>query len=398
MFAQLRKAQPRNFLLALGFVLLGSVSAFAQTTTMEGDVKGPDGQPLKGALITLDRTDIKGHYQVKSDKKGHWFYMGLPEGTYNINCVVDGKVMDKVNGVKSKFSDNVRTDFDLSKGVAQQQALQQAAQTGQVSAETEKGMTKEQKEQFEAQAKKASETMKKNKALNDAFNAGMDNLKKGQADTDPAQKQTDLKAAVDGFNKANEMDATQLAIVENLGMAQYDLGMAQSGDDKTKTLDESLATYQKASTMKPDEAGIYLQIGNIYAAEKKMPEAETALNKAVQLDPSLGPKVYFNLGANLVNSGHPEQATDWFKKATDANPQNAEAWYQLGSTLALKGTVDPKTGAQAYPPGTSEAYHKYLELQPNGPHAQEAQAMLTALGETVQTKVSVPTAKSGKKK
>jgi protocatechuate 3,4-dioxygenase beta subunit len=47
-------------------------------TTLEGHVKGTDGQPVKGALIKLQRTDIKGHYQVKSDKKGHWFYTGLP--------------------------------------------------------------------------------------------------------------------------------------------------------------------------------------------------------------------------------------------------------------------------------------------------------------------------------
>ena len=30
------------------------------------------------------RTDIKGNYKCKTNKKGHYFYNGLPLGTYNI--------------------------------------------------------------------------------------------------------------------------------------------------------------------------------------------------------------------------------------------------------------------------------------------------------------------------
>jgi len=36
---------------------------------------------------------------------------------------------------------------------------------------------------------------------------------------------------------------------------------------------------------------------------------------------------------------------------------------------------------------------KYLELQPNGPHAVDATAMLQAMGEKIETKVVVPTKK-----
>jgi hypothetical protein len=37
------------------------------------------------------------------------------------------------------------------------------------------------------------------------------------------------------------------------------------------------------------------------------------------------------------------------------------------------------------PPGTAEAFQKYLELAPTGPHAEEAKAMLQGLGATVET-------------
>src|SRR5947209_11701312 len=101
MLAQLR----RSSVLA-GLVLFTACMSWAQTATLQGDVKGADGQALKGAVIVLDRTDIKGHYQVKSDKRGHWLYTGLPLGTYNISCMVDGKVVDSVKGVKGGYGDD----------------------------------------------------------------------------------------------------------------------------------------------------------------------------------------------------------------------------------------------------------------------------------------------------
>src|SRR5581483_3739604 len=109
----------RHLLLTSGLALLVAGSAVAQTTMLQGDVKDQNGQPLKGAVIVLDRTDIKGHYQVKTDKKGHWLYMGLPAGTYDISCSVSGQIMDKVSNVKSGYGDNPPVNFDLRKVAAQ---------------------------------------------------------------------------------------------------------------------------------------------------------------------------------------------------------------------------------------------------------------------------------------
>jgi hypothetical protein len=53
-------------------------------------------------------------------------------------------------------------------------------------------------------------------------------------------------------------------------------------------------------------------------------------------------------------------------------------------------TADGKTTPV---PGTVDAFQKYLELQPTGPHAEEAKALLTQLGSTIDT-----TYKAGKKK
>lgn len=385
-------AHLRRLLIVSGFLSFAAVSVWAQTTTIEGDVKDASGGPLKGAVIQLQRTDIKGHYQVKSDKKGHWLYTGLPFGTYDISCVVDGKVVDKVSGVKSKYGEPTEVNFDMKKAAAQQAATQQANASGELTQEQQRGMSKEQREQYEAQLKKNEEAIRKNKALNDTYNAAQDALKQAQADTDPAKKATDYQTAIDNFNKAGQMDANQVAIWDSLAEAQYGLGLTQTGDARTKSLDAAIDAYKKSLTIKPDVAGVYIQMGNIYGAEKKIPEATDALTKAAQLDPTVASKAWFNIGATMVNNGQPQQAAEFFKKATDADPKYAEAWYQYGSLLMMQGKVDPKTGAQSYPPETTTALKNYLQIDPSGKHAAEAQAMLEAMGEKVQTNIHNPAA------
>jgi tetratricopeptide (TPR) repeat protein len=388
-------ARLRSSILLVGLSLLAS-TAWAQTTTLQGDVKGPDGQGLKGAVIDLTRTDIKGHYTVKSDKKGHWLYTGLPAGTYDIQCIVDGQTMDKVSGVKSGYGDNPPVDFDLQK-IAQMKAAQtKAAQTGEMTQEQARGMSKEQKEQYEAALKKNQEAIKKNKALNDAYNAAKDAATKAQGDTDKAAKVTDYQAAVDNYNKAAAIDANQEAIWAGLGDAEYGLGQAQTGDDRTKSFDAAIDAYKKVLTINPNEAAIYNQMGNIYGAEKKIPEATEMLTKAAQLDPQMAAKAYYNMGANLVNSGNSDQAIDFFQKAIAADPNYAEAHYQLGICLMGKAKVDNKTGKITPPDGTAEQFQKYLELKPDGQFAQSSKDMLASLGEGVQTNYTAPGAKKKK--
>jgi len=395
-------AQLRRFTISTGLLLALSSAMFAQITTMEGDVKGEDGQPLKGALIHLTRTDVKGNYQVKSDKKGHWFYTGLPLGTYDITCEVDGKVVDSMRGVHSRYGENTTVNFDAGKAKADTQALAKAAETGELTKEQARGMTAEEKAKLEKQAKERSEAMKKNKDLNDAYNAGVAALEAAPQGVDAAAKAAKYNEAITNFNKAAELDPTQLAVFEKLGTTYLGLANVQTGADKTAAYDKAIETYKKALTLPnvdvPTQAGFYNQLGNTYGAEKKIPEATEALNKAAQLDPSLAAKAYFNLGANLVNSGQNESAAEFFKKSIEADPNYADAHYQYGICLLSKAAVDPKTGKIDPPPGTTDEFQKYLQLKPDGPFAQASKDMLATLGETVQTNYNNPAAPAKKKK
>ncbi len=118
-------------------ILAGAVTVFAglslaQMGTFIGRVIGADGKPQKDVVIKIERTDIKGNWKTKSNKKGEWIYSGMQSGgRYSISCEVDGKVMDTVNGVRAQMGEPVEIDVcNLQKVAAKNAAMQKAMETG----------------------------------------------------------------------------------------------------------------------------------------------------------------------------------------------------------------------------------------------------------------------------
>ncbi len=367
-------------------MLFGTLGALAQTSAIEGEVKGPDGKPIKDAIVLIERTDIKGNYKTKSDKKGRYFHAGLPLGMYNITVQLDGKPVDSVRGVKTSMGDPVAINFDLQRLAAQQQAMQQAAQTGQLTEEQKRDMSPEQRAAFDKQAKEQKEKMAKNKELNDAFNAGMTALQAKQ-----------FPQAVEQLTKASTMDATQLAVWSNLAGAYDSWSKETKGPESETALAKALETYPKAIELKADDPNIHNNYALALARAKKFEEAEAELAKASQLDPPGAGKYYYNLGAILVNTGQNDAAGEAFKKSIEADPNYADAHYQYGIFLTGKAQVG-ENGSMSFPEGTREAFEKYLELKPAGPYADSAKSMVATMGEKVQTEYKNPAAQPQQKK
>jgi tetratricopeptide (TPR) repeat protein len=93
---------------------------------------------------------------------------------------------------------------------------------------------------------------------------------------------------------------------------------------------------------------------------------------------------YFNEGAVLTNAGKVDDAIVAFDKVIVADPKKALAYYWKGINLIGKETTD-KNNKVVDPPGTAEAFQKYLELDPTGPMAETAKAMLEHIGSTIET-------------
>lgn len=372
-------------LAAAGMALLAA-SAFAQITTIEGIVKGPDGNPIQKAEVQITRTDIKGNYKTKTDKKGHYLYMGLPMGTYTIDLYVDGKKMDSVSKVQTRPGDPIPVNFDLKKSQQDQQAhnaeMQKAVETGQISKEMERSMTPEQKAAMEKQVKERQAQMAKNKELNDAFNAGME-----------AVNAKNYTAAVQSFEKASQLDPNQVAVWSQLGEAYIKDAETKTGPDHDAELTKALDAYQKSIALKPDDPGAHNNYALALGRAKKFDEMQAELKKAADLDPQNGGKYYYNLGAMLVNTGQGAAAGEAFKKAIELTPTYADAYYQYGVTLVGQAKIDSATGKVTPVPGTVDAFQKYLELAPNGQWAQSAKEMITSLGSSVETRFTDPNAK-----
>ncbi|MBA3975376.1 MAG: hypothetical protein C0504_14320 [Candidatus Solibacter sp.] len=372
----------RRALVLAGAMLVFAGLSMAQMGTFIGRVVGADGKPAKDVVIKIERTDIKGNWKTKTNKKGEWIYSGMQSGgRYTISCEVDGKVMDTINGVRAQMGDPIEVSVcNLQQLAAKNAAMQKAMETGQVTQEMARDMTPEQKAQMERQMKERSETMKKNKALNDAFNAGM-----------TALQAKDFPAAIQALETASGLDPKQNAVWANLAAAHEALGGAQTADAQTASYQKAAEAYIKAIELRPDEAGLHNNYGLLLAKMKNMDGAAAELDKAAALNPAGAGQYYFNLGAIMVNTGQNDAAIGAFKKCTEADPKYANCWYYYGNTLSGKMEIQ---GDKVVPPdGMVAALEKYLELDPNGPNAPAAQGLLSTVTTSVQTTYTNPDAK-----
>jgi len=351
---------------------------------MEGEVKGEDGKPLQNAVIKIDRKDIKGTYQVKTNKKGQYLHAGLPLGTYKVTCEVGGQTMDTVDNVRTKLGDSTKIDFNLAEAKARAAAAGGAA--AEAAQDQTRGMSAEQRKQLEEANKKRAEQLSKNKALNDAFNAGM-----------AAKSAKQWDAAIDAFNKAIEVDPKQHVIWANLAESLSEQAATKPAGEQPALFAKAVEDYQKAIELKPDDAAYHNNYGLALARAGKAAEAQAELSKAAEIDKPNAGRYFYNLGAIYVNTGHSDEAYEAFKKAIDADPNYADAYYQIGLTLLGKASV-AADGKITPVPGTAEAFQKYLQLAPTGPNADAAKSSLQAITGTVQTEFGNKPAPAAKKK
>lgn len=399
------------FMAVLGLALVAAKPARAQFGSLEGDVKDRDGKPLVGALVVIDRVDIKGNYKVKTDKKGHYFHGGLPLGQYNVTLMQGEQVLDRANNVRVRLGEPTPINFDLKQ--AQERAM--AAQAG-IQLQSKPGgsgevqLTKEQRAQIEGQQKQRQAQQEKMEKLNKSFAAGSEalraagstpvliaqaglQLQPGQPLTNEQQTQIDAlrvkyyETAVTELETAVQADPNQHVVLAHLGEAYVGAGRAKRGEEATALYKKAIEIYQKAIALKADEASYHNNYGLALIAAGQLEEAKAEFTKAAQLDPPAAGRYYFNLGAVLTNSGKIKEAAEAFRLATQADPNYAEAWYQLGIALSGEATLDEKTGKITAAPGTIEALNKYIEIAPNGPNVEAAKSLAATLGGTVQMEI-----------
>lgn len=372
----------RGLAFALAALLLMCTGvASAQLSRVRGKVIGEDGKPLQNAVIKIDRTDMKGNYKLKTNKKGEYLHAGIPfGGTYDVILEVNGEDRDKVGGVRTKFGGEEEINFNLQELAEKIRATQAAAQQGTLTDDQTRGMSKEQKEAMEKALAERKKQMAKNAELNNSFNAGME-----------AMQAKNYDAAIENFEKAYALDATQMVIIENMARAYSEKAESLRGDERNAALGKAAELYGKSLEATPN-APVYNNRGLILAKMGDMDGAKAALEQAAKLDPPNAGMYYYNLGAELVNRNNTDGAIEAFKLATAADPRHVNSHYQLAMSLIGKAQMDDK-GNVIPPDGTIDALQKVVSLAPGTPQAEQAAAMLETLTSSVDTRYTAPGAK-----
>src|SRR5580765_8319465 len=370
------------FLIAVLAAALCVPVAFAQASgTVKGTCRDAQGTPIADAIVLFTNLDNGQKYTLKTNKKGEYFSLGLTPGKYNVQVFKNADdqkantAFDLVKGYQVQLGDNDALDFDVKKR-AKQEAKGE-------------GLTPEQlKARQEAQAKQQKET---------------NTVKTLQGKLDAANQAIaakDYETAIAALTEANQIDATRDVLWYRLGDAYRMSALTQTDKaEKQKRYESAVESYQKAIQSKQDNvqagkekdaakanqqlSGFYINMADAYAKSGKVDDAVKSYEAAAKTDPTQAGSVYFNIGAVYTNAGRVDDANAAFDKCIAADPTRAEAYYQKGVNLLGKATLQGnKTIA---PPGTAEAFQKYLEVAPEGPNAQSAKDLLTSIGSSVET-------------
>ena len=350
------KKQVARLVFVLAMLGLCATPVFAQVAsgTVKGVVKDVQGNPIPDAVVVYANQDTGQRYTLKTNKKGEYFSLGVGPGKYTVSLYKTAddakanKDMFHVNGFQVILDENT-LDFDMKKE-QEKQAQGQGLTPEQL---------KQRQEALEKQKKEASTV----KTLNEKLVAANTSMKAG-----------DFDAAIATLTEATQIDATRDIIWAQLADAYRGSALKQTDRaEKTKRLDEAVTDYQKALDIKqksmetkktPDDnkqlAAYYNNLGEAAGKAGKVDDAVKAYNQAALVNPEGAASYYYNAGAVLTNAGKIDDAIAAFDKCIAADPTKADAYYQKGVNMIGKATLQgSKTVA---PPGTAEAFQKYLEL------------------------------------
>lgn len=230
-------------------------------------------------------------------------------------------------------------------------------------------LSPEQRKQIEELKQKNAGILKENaqiKNLNaDLMKARQDDKDKNFADAAALmQKDANIKP-----------DAAVLWV--ELGLAQR--GLKQWSDAETN-LQKGIQLDQASKKPNPElEGAAEDALGESLGSDNKIPESQAAYDAAAKVNPAGAGMYYGNEAIVMARVGQTDATVAAADKAIAANPNNAISYYLKGQALVSKATVDPKTQKIEAPPGCLEAYQKYLDLAPNGQFAPEAKQVIAEM-------------------
>jgi len=192
-----------------------------------------------------------------------------------------------------------------------------------------------------------------------------------KADPSRAQAYVDLARALmqkpEGATAAQEALITAIRTMGESPRLMVMLGQVYFREGR---LDDAAAQYLKAlSDPKSKNPDARLELGIVYREKKDYPKSVEQLTRASQEFIGQGSRIaeaLTELGRTYQVQGDRTRADESFRRALDTDPQGADTYFFYARFLG----EDRRTREKA-----RVAAAKYLELEPRGDHAAEAQAL-----------------------
>jgi len=333
----------RNLIYCTSAAIL-SFSLAAQTTgRIQGKVLDSAGKPVPKVSMVLKRVDINSTKEIKISAKGDYLQVGLDPKEFDLIVSAEGYVEYKER-IKIPLGDA------LVKNITLRTLAEVSAELNQRAAAENPG------------AAKANEGVS---SFNEAVRA--------YNDRNFVEALAKFEASVDFFREAASVakdDTTRADAEKNLSTAEKMLAISlfEVGDaDSERRSDLWLIAEpmlknifdKSAGDERANLAGRLLEI-----AKMKGDAAAEALYEGI-LGPN--PKISYNKGVDLYNSGNLSQAKPHLKKAVEIDPKFADAYYLLAICEVSDGEIK----------AAKDHFDKYLQLEPNGKNAAMVKEMLS---------------------
>lgn len=384
-------------------LLAAHSSVYAQTAPLNGFVtveKDGKAEPVAGAQVDVYRTDIKGFYHMKTDKKGEFRFVGILYGEYVIavsapNCAPaiypgvragqEGLKIVLVPGDGRKY-----TEAEAKKGGAE------ASKSGGASE-----MSDEERRQRAELEKKNAEIDAKNKKIQnaDAIAAksnteGNTALNAGNFELAIAKYTEGIEAVPDFVGSTPIMLTGKILALKGKGFKTYKEG-ATSGDSAIRTAkiaeanklyDDALAAFQQAqavikaaetatdpaeqkrrekTSLKLYEAATDVHRLKAGIDQSKIGDAGTMFAEYIALltDPAAKIDAQMALGETMRRGFDFAKAVEAYRQVLVTKPDHAEAMGWLGLSLFGLATSTEPSNKDMEQEGLNYM-QKYTELAP----------------------------------
>lgn len=358
-------------IMSIVMLALSGVTAWSQATLTRVNGKVTDGgKPIPDAQVIFTNLSTGKQFKAKTDKNGSYSLVGLERTGYQIE--VTSATGEKIYSVKQNI-----TGEQGGPGGAMGGEQDVNIDISQGSAKGQPKYTKEQVEAIKAQNAKAES---QNALINQAM---------------AALNAKNWDGAIPPLEQLTQMDPNRWQFLQALGNAQLNTNQY---DKAVESYEKGIAVTQKVVSgeikdpKNPDAdpvkaktgmAQMLQNEGNAYLKLNKKEQAIATFEKAASMDPNPG-TAYFNICATQYNSGNMDGAEAACDKAIAADPNKADAYFIKGSAMFGKGKMDAGN-KWTVPPGTTEALNKYLQLAPDGAHANDVKQMLESVGAKIET-------------